>query len=65
MDDVKQKLVKAGFKGEIDDSDKALEFASHERRCSKLSLNLWCDRKPPRTLKKLVALVAEQKQTRI
>lgn len=62
MDDtIEQALARAGFKGEIDNSDEALEFYSHDASMFELRPKLAVKPKDARDVEILVKFVAEHK----
>lgn len=63
MDEFKQKLTKAGFKGDIDDSDEAKEFYSHDASMFELKPQLVVAPKNATDVEKLVKLVDENKKS--
>lgn len=62
MDELKQKLAKAGFTGEIDDSDETREFYSHDASLFEIKPTLVVKPKNSKDVERLVALVAESKK---
>ncbi|HEY5806210.1 MAG TPA: FAD-binding oxidoreductase [Candidatus Saccharimonadales bacterium] len=62
MDEFKQKLIATGFSGEIDDSDEAREFYSHDASLFEIKPQLVVMPKNSNDVQKLVALVAENKK---
>src|SRR5690348_11420567 len=62
MDDFKQKLSAAGFGGELDDSDEAKEFYSHDASLFELKPKLVAMPKDSKDVQKLVKLVADHKK---
>jgi FAD/FMN-containing dehydrogenase len=62
MDDIKQKLVAAGFSGEMDDSDETRQFYSHDASLFELVPKLVVMPKNVSDVQKLVKLVSENKK---
>lgn len=62
MDEFKRKLIAAGFKGEIKDDDKTLEFYSHDASMFEIKPQLVVFPKDSRDVQMLVKLVAENKE---
>jgi hypothetical protein len=62
MDEFKRKLIAAGFKGEIKDDDKTLEFYSHDASMFEIKPQLVVMPKDSKDVQKLVKLVAENKE---
>lgn len=63
MDDFTQKLKAAGFAGEIDSSEEAREFYSHDASLFEIKPQLVVMPKQSKDVQKLVALVAQSKKT--
>jgi len=63
MEEIKQTLVKVGFKGEVDDSADTLEFYSHDASMFELKPQLIVMPKNADDVEKLVRLVAEKKKS--
>lgn len=61
MDEIKQTLIKRGFKGEMDDSADALEFYSHDASMFEIKPQLALSPMDAHDVEKIVTLVAEQK----
>ncbi len=61
MDEFKQKLLQSGFKGEIDDSDEAIEFYSHDASMFEIKPKVIVRPKNGNDVEKLVALTRHQK----
>jgi len=62
MDGFKQKLVKTGFKGELDDSAKAKDFYSHDASLFEIKPKLVVFPKDSADLERLVKLVVAEKK---
>ncbi|HSW79470.1 MAG TPA: FAD-binding oxidoreductase [Candidatus Saccharimonadales bacterium] len=63
MDEFKQKLSQKEFKGEIDDSDEAIEFASHDASMFEIKPKVVVRPKNGHDVEKLVALTRELKKS--
>src|SRR2546430_10425952 len=63
MDEFSQKLVAAGFAGEVDASAGTREFYSHDASLFEVTPQLVVMPKDSADVQKLVALVAEQKKS--
>ena len=62
MDDFKQRLAKAGFRGEMDDSDETRQTYSHDASLFELKPQLVVMPKDSRDVQKLVKMVADNKK---
>ncbi|HLZ14847.1 MAG TPA: FAD-dependent oxidoreductase, partial [Candidatus Saccharimonadales bacterium] len=62
MDDLKRQLVAAGFRGELDDSDDAREFYSHDASLFEVRPQLVVMPKDNKDVQTLVSFVAKQKK---
>ncbi|HSW65795.1 MAG TPA: FAD-binding oxidoreductase [Bacillota bacterium] len=62
MDEFKQKVAAAGFKGELDDSDEAREFYSHDASLFEIKPQLVVKPKDSADIQMLVKLVSEHKK---
>jgi len=62
MEEIKQTLVKVGFKGEVEDSADVLEFYSHDASMFELKPQLVVSPKDAHDVERLVKLVAEKKK---
>ncbi len=63
MDEISSGLVKAGFKGEIDDTSTSLDFYSHDASMFELRPKLIVKPKDAKDVEKLVKFVSEKKKT--
>jgi FAD/FMN-containing dehydrogenase len=63
MDEIKQTLVKNGFKGELDDSVETLELCSHDASMFEIKPKLVVAPKDASDVERLVKLVAERKKS--
>ncbi len=63
MDEFKKELAAAGFGGEVDDSDEAREFYSHDASLFEIKPQLVTKPKTSKDVQTLVALVAKHKKT--
>lgn len=61
MDEIQQKLHKAGFAGDIDDSAEAKEFCSHDASMFEIKPQLVVRPKNAKDVEKLVSLVGKEK----
>ena len=63
MDEFKQELAKAGFKGDINDSDEIRELYSHDASLFEIKPKLVVAPKDSKDVQKLMALAAEHKKS--
>lgn len=63
MEEIKQTLIKVGFKGEIEDSADVLEFYSHDASMFELKPQLVVKPQDAADVERLVKLVAEKKKS--